>query len=266
MVPNVDCRSSVLSHVVVSYWREVDRCHGGRLSGRMNRSCVNCWKAMMVHLNFLCWLCGAFVVAFGIFQMIHSKFASLVTSFWPIYPANTLVVTGTIVTCVCYLGVLGGMRENRCMLITFFVLLFILMLVELAMACVFLVYSREIDTYFERDLMRSLEIYRGSSPEGNKTIRADFDAVQHLFQCCGVHGEADWQGIIPISCCVNDPCNSVHQTNWPEGCLFKLRNWFARNYLSTGAGVVTMFIIQFVCLCITIPLFCHFSRNGLGYL
>lgn len=63
-------------------------------------------------------LCGAFVVAFGEFQMMHSRFASLITTFWPIYPANTLVVTGTIVTCVCYLGVLGGMKENRCMLIT----------------------------------------------------------------------------------------------------------------------------------------------------
>ncbi|KAG8011636.1 Leukocyte surface antigen CD53, partial [Nibea albiflora] len=66
----------------------------------------------------------------------------------------------------------------------------------------------QIDSYFEKDLMRSLEIYRQSSPEGNKTIRNDFDAVQHL------------------------------------GCLQKLRDWFARNYLSTGAGVVTMFIIQ----------------------
>ncbi|TKS78060.1 CD53 Cell surface glycoprotein [Collichthys lucidus] len=169
----------------------------------MNRSCVNCLKTVVTNLNFLCWLCGAFVVAFGEFQMIHSKFASLITTFWPIYPANTLVVTGTIVTCVCYLGVLGGMRENRCMLITFFILLFILMLVELAMACVFLVYSREIDSYFEKDLMQSLEIYRHSSLEGNKTIRDDFDAVQHL------------------------------------GCLHKLRDWFARNYLSTGSCIST---------------------------
>lgn len=29
-----------------------------------------------------------------------------------------------------------------------------------------------------------------------------------------------------------------------QGCLEKLRNWFAGNYVSTGAGVVTMFIIQ----------------------
>lgn len=233
----------------------------------MNRSTVNCLKSLVVMLNFLCWLCGAFVIGFGEFQMVNSKFASLVTTFWPVYPANTLVATGTIVTCVCYLGVLGGMKENRCMLITFFVLLFILMLVELAMACVFLVYSREIDTYFERDLMGSLEIYRSSSPEGNMTIKNDFDAVQYLFRCCGVHGVADWEGNVPITCCTQDPCDIPIQQrpHWEEGCLEKLRDWFARNYRSTGAGVVTMFIIQFVCLSVTIPLFCHFSRRGLGY-
>ncbi|XP_034397735.1 leukocyte surface antigen CD53-like [Cyclopterus lumpus] len=231
----------------------------------MNRSCVNYLKTLVIGLNFLCWLCGAFVVALGEFQVIHSKFASLVTSFWPIFPANTLVVTGTIVTCVCYLGVFGGMKENRCMLINFFVLLFILMLVELAMACVFLVYSREIDTYFEDDLMRSLEIYRQLGPESNSTIRDDLDAVQHLFKCCGVHGVADWKGNVPISCCREDPCDPLIHTDWQEGCLVKLRDWFSRNYRSTGAGVVTMFILQFICLSITVPLFCYFSRHGLGY-
>ncbi|XP_061672560.1 leukocyte surface antigen CD53-like isoform X3 [Syngnathoides biaculeatus] len=219
----------------------------------MERSCVNCLKNLMVFLNFLCW-------------GIHSKFASLITTFWPIYPANTLVVTGTLVTCVCYLGVLGAMKENRCLLISFFVLLFILMLVELAMACVFLVYSRELDTFFGKDLNKSLEIYRQSGTRENEIIKDDFDAVQHLFRCCGVHGEADWMGKVPISCCVQDPCTSPIHTNWKEGCLIKLKNWFEGNYRSTGAGVVTLFIIQFACLCFNIPLFCHFSRNGLGYL
>ncbi|XP_072243017.1 leukocyte surface antigen CD53-like [Leuresthes tenuis] len=231
----------------------------------MNRSCVKCLKRLVICLHFLCWLCGAFVVAFGEFQMMHSTFGSLVTTFWPIYPANTLIVTGTIVTCVCYLGVLGGMKENRCMLISFYVLLFILMLVELAMACVFFVYNREIDTYFEKDLTNSLEIYRQSGPEEDKNIKNDFDAVQFLFKCCGVHGEADWKGNVPISCCKENPCNIGDQPNWDEGCLVKLRDWFASNYLSTASGVVTMFIIQFVCLSITIPLVCHISRQGQGY-
>lgn len=231
----------------------------------MDRSCVNCLKSLVLFLNFLCWLCGVFVVAFGEFMMMHSMFASLVTTFWPIFPANTLVVTGTIVTCVCYLGILGGLKENRCMLITFFVLLFILMLVELAMACVFFVYSREIPTYFETDLMKSLVIYRESRPEATKTLINDFDTVQHLFQCCGVHGADDWEGNIPISCCIKDPCNVANFTVWDEGCLVKVRDWFAHNYRSTGSGVVTMFIIQFICLCVSVPLFCHFRRQDLGY-
>lgn len=119
--------------------------------------------------------------------MMNSKYASLITSFWPIYPANTLVVTGTIVTCVCFLGVLGALKENRCLLVSvslwyshigflktkttlehgnscmfetdlvvcadfqFFLLLFILMLVELAMGCVFLVYDRKVYTHTPLD-------------------------------------------------------------------------------------------------------------------
>lgn len=47
-------------------------------------------------------------------------------------------------------------------------------------SALFLVSVVQIDTYFERDLMRSLEIYRQSTPEGNKTIKDDFDAVHHL--------------------------------------------------------------------------------------
>ncbi|XP_061905524.1 leukocyte surface antigen CD53-like isoform X4 [Entelurus aequoreus] len=187
----------------------------------MDHSCVNCLKILMIVLNFLCWLCGAFVVAFGIFQGMHSRFASLITTFWSIYPANTLVVTGTIVTCVCYLGVLGAIKENRCMLIS-------------------------IDTYFESDLMQSLQVYKQSGPEENQIIKDDFDSVQHLFRCCGVRGEADWLGNAPISCCSQDPCTPTLHANWQEGCLYKLRDWFAGNYHSTGAGVVTMFIIQTV--------------------
>ncbi|XP_077943201.1 leukocyte surface antigen CD53-like [Gasterosteus aculeatus] len=231
----------------------------------MKRSCVKHLKTLVISLNFLCWLCAAFTVALGEFQMINSKFSSLITTFWPIFPANTVVATGTISCCVCYLGVMGAMKENRCMLVNFFVLLFILMLVELAMACVFLVYSREIHTYFEEDLTRSLEIYRESGSEINTTLKEDFDAVQHLFRCCGVHGVADWKGDVPISCCRKDPCDLFTRTYWEEGCLVKLRDWFSGNYRSTGAGVAAMFILQFICLSITVPLFCLLSRQGLGY-
>lgn len=226
---------------------------------------MNHLKSLITLLNFLCWVCAAFVVGFGEFQMMNSRFESLVTGFWPIYPANTLVVTGTIACCVCYLGVLGAMKENRFMLIMFFLLLFTLMLVELAMGTVFLVYHTEIDSYLERDLMGSLEAVRHAPPTTNQTLRKDFDALQYLFRCCGVNSEADWEGNAPASCCRQDECDSATDGTWPEGCLLKLRNWFSHNFRCTGAGVVALFIIQLACMCVTVPLFCHFRRHRLGY-
>ncbi|CAL8248361.1 unnamed protein product [Merluccius merluccius] len=231
----------------------------------MDRMRVDCLKSLIGLLNFLCWVCAAFVVGFGEFQMMNSRFASLVTGFWPIYPANTLVVTGTIACCVCYVGVFGAMKENRCMLIMFFLLLFTLMLVELAMGIVFLVYHMNIDSYLESDLMGSLEAVRHTPPETNQTLRKDFDDLQYLFKCCGVRSEADWEGNAPASCCSQDECDSPPYDTWSEGCLPKLRNWFSHNFRSTGAGVVALVIIQLASMCFTVPLFCHFSRNRLGY-
>lgn len=39
------------------------------------------------------------------------------------------------------------------------------------------------------------------------------------FRCCGVHGEADWKGNVPISCCTKDPCNTLSHANWQEVTL-----------------------------------------------
>ncbi|CAB1322203.1 unnamed protein product, partial [Coregonus sp. 'balchen'] len=103
--------------------------------GNWNRSCVNCLKGVVTFLNFICWLCRAFMVGFGEFQMMHSRFVSLITFLCPINPANTLVVMETIVTCVCYLGIMGPLKENRAV---------------------------------------------------------------------GVHGVADWEGNVPLSCCTRD--------------------------------------------------------------
>ncbi|KAK6306149.1 hypothetical protein J4Q44_G00230740 [Coregonus suidteri] len=172
--------------------------------GNWNRSCVNCLKGVVTFLNFICWLCRAFMVGFGEFQMMHSRFVSLITFLCPINPANTLVVMETIVTCVCYLGIMGPLKENRWMLITV-----------------------------------SLHRY----------------TMHKILGAVGVHGVADWEGNVPLSCCTRDSCNIILQPNWQEGCHMKLRNWFARNFLSTRAGVVSLCILHLICLCFTVPSF-----------
>ncbi|RXN02320.1 leukocyte surface antigen CD53-like protein [Labeo rohita] len=92
--------------------------------------------------------------------------------------ANTLFITGIIITCVSFLGFLGALKENRCLLISFFVLLFILMLAELAAACLLLMYERQIETFISTDLKKGLETSIKTRKSHNYTIEDDWDKVQ----------------------------------------------------------------------------------------
>ncbi|KAM6965351.1 leukocyte surface antigen CD53-like [Aplochiton taeniatus] len=110
----------------------------------MAQGCLKCLKYTMCLVNLLCFLCGTAVFGFGVFLMMNSKVSSLIPTLSSLSLANTLFITGIIITCVSFLGFLGALKENRCLLITFFILLFMLMVVELTAACLLLVYEKEV--------------------------------------------------------------------------------------------------------------------------
>ncbi|MEQ2160392.1 hypothetical protein GOODEAATRI_033333, partial [Goodea atripinnis] len=123
----------------------------------------------------------------------------------------------------------------------FFLVLFILMLVELTAACLMLIYEREIGELVTKDLNKGLKNARHSSTNATKT--SDWDVVQEMFKCCGVNNYTDWQNNIPKSCC-NPPCKDKEPTYYSEGCLERLKNWFEENFLSTGISVIILCIIE----------------------
>ncbi|KAI1897152.1 hypothetical protein AGOR_G00080250 [Albula goreensis] len=229
----------------------------------MSQSCLNCLKYTMSVVNFICWLCGVSILGLGIYLMMNSKFSSLIPTLSSLNISNSLVIIGTIVTCISFLGFLGALKENRCLLIAYFVLLFILMVSELALACALLIYEREIETFFKKDLLHSLETSKATSKSGNTTAQDDWDRVQTTFQCCGVYNASDWSQTVPGSCCRYTDCNP--REYWTEGCYEKFKAWFENNFLSTGAGMIGLCIIEVLGMCFSMTLFCHISQSGLGY-
>lgn len=63
-------------------------------------------------------ICGASIFGLGIYLMTTSKFAALLPSLQAMSIANSLFITGIIITCVSFLGFLGALKENRCLLIS----------------------------------------------------------------------------------------------------------------------------------------------------
>ncbi|XP_051750316.1 leukocyte surface antigen CD53 [Ctenopharyngodon idella] len=222
-------------------------------------SCLKCLKYTMCLVNFIFFICGAAVFGIGIYLMTSTRFSSLLPSLQALNIANALFIIGIIITCVSFLGFLGALKENRCLLISFFILLFILMLAELAAACTMLMYETQIGEFIDKDLRQGIK-KSIDSRKNNITAKDDWDTVQMTFQCCGIQNSTDWNNNVPKSC--EMPGNGTH---WAEGCFSKLKTAFDDNLLNTGIGVIVVCIIEVLGMCFSMTLFCHISRSGLGY-
>ncbi|XP_028434380.1 leukocyte surface antigen CD53 [Perca flavescens] len=223
----------------------------------MAQGCLKCLKYTMCFANFLIFMSGVAVLGFGVYMTVNFKMTALTPTLASFNLANMLLVSGIIVTCVSFLGFLGALKENRCILLTFFLLLFILMLVELTAACLLLMYEGEIGAMVKEDLTKGLEKAKGS----NST--SDWDMVQKTLDCCGVNNVTDWGSVVPATCCLD--CDATPPTYRTKGCLVKLKNWFEENFLTIGISVIVLCIIEVLGMCFAMTLFCHISRSGLGY-
>ncbi|XP_060740312.1 leukocyte surface antigen CD53 [Tachysurus vachellii] len=219
-------------------------------------SCLKCLKYTMCVVNFIFFLCGAAIFGLGIYMSITFKYLSLFPALSAINVANGLYVIGIFVTCVSFLGFLGALKENRCLLISFFILLFLLMLAELTVACLLLFYEKEIDNFIESELMASLAKNEGVN---NSTI--DWKIIQETFDCCGVNNASDWKTSDPEKMSSPICKDNTQQT----GCYTKLKKWIEDNLLGTGIAVIIICSIEVLGMCFSMTLFCHISKSGLGY-
>uniref|UniRef100_A0A3Q3AC35 Tetraspanin n=1 Tax=Kryptolebias marmoratus TaxID=37003 RepID=A0A3Q3AC35_KRYMA len=218
----------------------------------MAQGCLKCLKYTMCVANFLCFICGVAVLSLGVYLMVTYQMTALIPSLANLNISKMLLISGIIITCISFLGFLGALKENRCLLLTFFLLLFILMLVELTAACLMLMYEQE-----SRDVMPA-HILCG--------IKCFYCFLMGFpqFECCGVHNFTDWESHVPASCC-ESKCDIPKPLYHKQGCLVKLNTWFEENFLTTGISVIVLCIIEVLGMCFAMTLFCHISRSGLGY-
>ncbi|XP_038559098.1 leukocyte surface antigen CD53 [Micropterus salmoides] len=226
----------------------------------MAQNCLKCLKYTMCAANFLCFMCGVAVLGFGVYMMVNFRLAALTPALANFNLSNMLLISGIVITCVSFLGFLGALKENRCLLLTFFLLLFFLMLIELTLACLLLVYEDKIGELMTKDLNNGLE---KAKAKNSTRVMSDWDLLQDNFKCCGVKNFTDWGQDVPSSCC-SGPCGKMPKYN-EKGCLEMLKTFFEENFLTTGISVIVLCIVEVLGMCFAMTLFCHISRSGLGY-
>uniref|UniRef100_A0A4W5PA74 Tetraspanin n=1 Tax=Hucho hucho TaxID=62062 RepID=A0A4W5PA74_9TELE len=209
-----------------------------------SRRCLCCVKYLMFVFNLIFWLGGCGLFGVGVWlSFTQSEFSSLPLSFPSLSAANLLLVAGGVTMVTGFLGCLGALKEQRCLLMTFFVILLLLVLTEVTLTLVLHIFHSELDTKAQEELKEGMKDY--SSKE---ELKKSWDNVQKMFKCCGVTNKTDWypvfNGTLPFSCCSGGMDQCVEE--WIEPCYPKAKQWLLDNILSVQVFGVCIGIVQVI--------------------
>ncbi|XP_059901903.1 tetraspanin-4 [Gadus macrocephalus] len=224
----------------------------------VSRTCLCCVKYLMFVFNLIFWLGGCGLFGVGVWlSFTQAEFSSLPLSFPSLSAANLLLVAGGVTMVTGFLGCLGALKEQRCLLMTFFVILLLLVLTEVTLVLVIHIFHNTLDTKAQDELKEAMKSY--TSDEG---LKKSWDNVQKMFKCCGVTNKTDWYGVLnhtlPSSCC----SVGAHQCvdGWSEACYQKARNWLLDNIPSVLVFGVCIGIVQILALVFSLLMYCQILR------
>jgi len=190
-------------------------------------------KYVLFLFNLLCSICGILLIVFGalLFSNIHTidDFAEAVqTQQVPI----TMIVLGSIILLISFFGCCGAIRESYCMSMTYSILLFVLMIGQLALVAYMWLQK-------DRYLMMMGDVVEKAW--ARRTRKADYmDAIQISMECCGKNSYLDYafQGYYPPSCC-KEPNACSDMTVYKKGCKQRFVDfWDTNSDIIKYAGLV----------------------------
>ncbi|XP_061686077.1 tetraspanin-1-like [Syngnathoides biaculeatus] len=211
--------------------------------------CASFLKLMMFIFNGTIFVAGAAVLGVGIWVKVDSSsFMGILDSVEALPPAVSqvtnvgylLIGVGAVLLVIGFLGCCGAVKESRCMLLTFFSIVLIIFLIEVAGAVVVLVFkdlAGQIFDSLEEEVQKNLADKYGS----DETLTSLWNTTMEGFQCCGYKNYTDFNGspfqaqsggfFYPSQCCngtsIKDTCSRsaaelAAELKLVDGCFDKL--------------------------------------------
>jgi hypothetical protein len=243
-------------------------------------SCVDCGKScakfFLILFNVVFFCAGAVLFAVAIWVRVDKDVWDKITFIeldssdpYLEYGAYLVIAIGAFIMVTCLIGFIGAIKESRCLLIIYIVIIFIAIAAEIAAAAIFLIYQEDIKDKARTELGNQFQKEKGLDTQTNffKILR-EFEVE---FECCGLNGNADYTnassavadcpnggGKLPCSCCGDEDVTKANctKTLYTEGCYDSLEDAFDEYAiilvgLVIGFGCIEIFGFIFaVCLCV----------------
>ncbi|XP_059150676.1 CD9 antigen-like isoform X2 [Physella acuta] len=185
-------------------------------------SCYTCIKYLMFAFNFLFWLLGCAILGVGIWLRVDQNAAEFLKDSPKLEIIHTaayvLIAIGFLIMVIGFLGCCGAIRENQCLLATFFLFLFIIFATLLGFGIWAAVARQNFKDITADMLKEGVEKYYEDSNQ-----KAFMDTIQTSFHCCGWDkGIADYGVPSELPNCALEtftkPCNDALYS-WLESRL-----------------------------------------------
>ncbi|XP_013776189.1 CD151 antigen-like [Limulus polyphemus] len=238
----------------------------------MVEGCRKAIKYAMLMANLLILIGGIVVFSIGVWTLADKAFMeSLLGSNLYVSSAAILIATGVIVIIIAFLGCMGAFKEIKCMLLTFFIILFMIFITMLVGGILGYVFRNEVDEHMHSEMLKTVKQYMNDTP-----VTEAWDAVQEKFECCGMIPGEDtshqpykiWMDMnhnfkmtgpqVPSSCCKSkallSQCqrNPSEETTWMKGCYEELKEFVKRHAIIVGGigiGISCVLILGMVFSC-----------------
>lgn len=224
-------------------------------------------KILLFIFNLIFVILGIVVIVAGIliYTSPDADFEVLMTDKHPFSSVGALtIVLGVIIFIVAFTGCCGAIKENKCLLTAFIILLLIILALEVVVVILGYLYQGEVDEFISDTIKEGMKQYTSGNKTKDKTPYENaWDKVQQEEKCCGFDNATDWKTYgnftgttVPSSCCAGGRVNVTCTTSeaFEKGCrealLAKLSS---KDYLllaGTSAIVIVLaeiFGIIFAC-------------------
>lgn len=237
----------------------------------MEGDCLSCIKYLMFIFNFFIFLGGSFLLGVGIWVLVDP------TGFREIVAANSLLFTGVYAILIMggmlfllgFLGCCGAIRENKCLLLFFFMLILVIFLAELAVAILAFIFREHLTRdYFTKELKTH---YQGTN--STDVFTSTWNAIMTTFNCCGVNSAEDFDDqslfrrlnpsrIVPEVCCQRtdlmmskEECLRGIMPIRNKGCYSAVVDYFETYIYMAGALAIVVLTIELFAMVFAMCLF-----------
>lgn len=220
--------------------------------------CGQFMKYSMFVANFIIFVGGVTVFGLGLWTVMDKSFANelLGTNLF-IGAVYIIIATGAMVSLIAFFGCLGAIKEIKCMLLSYSLFLFIILVVMLVGGILGYVFREKVRRSMEQEMNLTIKLYND-----RRSIRRAWDDTQEILECCGVTNYTDWRGNIPDSCCkeVNGQKRNCKVFPLPHtihnrGCLNVTEEYVKSHATLIGTAAVVVSCLMLLGLIFSLAMF-----------